>query len=220
MQRKWWMAMGLVLAAGVAQAGSVRTDDAAVYKPTGKGWGELDNSPGAAARAGLARSKSGGNGINYNGGPVLTNPAGNTVYYICYGSWGGNTATAILPALAGSIAPSPYFNINTTYYDAKSNHVANQITYGGSTTDSYSQGAALSDAGVQAVVSSAISSGRLPASQDAVYFVLTSADVNETSGFCTQYCGWHTHGTIGGKDIKYAFVGNPDRCPSACEDQT
>ena len=53
-----------------------------------------------------------------------------------------------------------------------------------------------------------------------MYFVLTSADVNETSGFCTSYCGWHTHGTINGADIKYAFIGNPDRCPSACEAQT
>jgi hypothetical protein len=50
--------------------------------------------------------------------------------------------------------------------------------------------------------------------------VLTSADVTATSGFCTQYCGWHTHGTISGSDIKYSFVGNPDRCPSACEAQT
>ena len=47
-----------------------------------------------------------------------------------------------------------------------------------------------------------------------------SADVNETSGFCTQYCGWHTRGTISGTDIKYAFIGNPDRCPSACQAQT
>jgi hypothetical protein len=53
-----------------------------------------------------------------------------------------------------------------------------------------------------------------------VYFVLTSSDVNETSGFCTRYCGWHTHSTIGGRDIKYAFVGNPDRCSRACEAQT
>src|SRR5439155_7321148 len=50
-------------------------------------------------------------------------------------------------------------------------------------------------------------------------FVLTSADVTATSGFCTQYCGWHTHGTILGSDIKYSFVGNPDRCPSACSAQ-
>jgi hypothetical protein len=69
-------------------------------------------------------------------------------------------------------------------------------------------------------VSSAISSGRLPKDPNGVYFVLTSADVNETSGFCTQYCGWHTHSTISGSDIKYAFIGNPDRCPSACEAQS
>jgi len=49
--------------------------------------------------------------------------------------------------------------------------------------------------------------------------VLTSADVNETSGFCTQYCGWHTSSAIAGSDIKFAFIGNPDRCPSACEAQ-
>jgi len=69
------------------------------------------------------------------------------------------------------------------------------------------------------VVSKAIGSHALPLDSNGVYFVLTSADVNETSGFCTQYCGWHTHGTITGTDIKFAFVGNPDRCPSACAAQ-
>jgi hypothetical protein len=49
---------------------------------------------------------------------------------------------------------------------------------------------------------------------------LTSADVTASSGFCTQYCGWHTYGTINGFSIKYSFVGNPDRCPSACEAQS
>src|SRR6185369_231151 len=88
---------------------------------------------------------------------------------------------------------------------------------GASTTDNYSLGTALSDANIQTIVSSAISSGRLPLNSNGVYFVLTSADVNETSGFCTQYCGWHTHGTISGTDIKYSFVGGSARCASACE---
>src|SRR6185503_5093036 len=94
------------------------------------------------------------------------------------------------------------------------------LHYAGSTTDSYSQGTALSDAQIQTVVSSAISSGRLPKDTNGGYFVLTSADVNATSGFCTQYCGWHDDGTIAGSNIKYAFVGNPDRCPSSCAEQT
>jgi hypothetical protein len=157
--------------------------------------------------------------ISYHGGPVLA--SGVNAYYIWYGNWSGNTATNILPVLAQYIGGSPYFNINTTYYNGSGVHVLNLVHLVGQTNDSYSQGTALSDAGVQAVVSAAISSGALgPADPAGVYFVLTSADVNETSGFCTQYCGWHTHGTISGTDIKYAFIGNPARCPSACSAQS
>lgn len=33
-------------------------------------------------------------------------------------------------------------------------------------------------------------------------------------------CGWHTHGTSSsGADVKYAFIGNAARCPSACSAQ-
>ena len=142
------------------------------------------------------------------------------IYYIWYGNWGNNTATTILADLANSVGGSPYFNINTTYYNGSNMHVTNAATLAGSTDDSYSQGTALSDSQIQTVVSSAITSGKLPKDTNAVYFVLTSADVTATSGFCTQYCGWHTHGTIGGSDIKYSFVGNPDRCPSSCAAQS
>jgi len=98
-------------------------------------------------------------------------------------------------------------------------YVSNLASFLRSTNDNYSRGTALADADIKTIVTSAINSG-LPLDANGVYFVLTSADVNETSGFCTRYCGWHTHGTINGADIKYSFVGNPDRCPSACEQQT
>lgn len=158
------------------------------------------------------------NGIYYHGGPVMLGTT--NVYYIWYGNWSGNTASSILTNLAQSIGGSPYYNINTTYYDGNNTHVSNAVHYAGSTTDNYSQGTSLSDAQIQSVVASAISSGRLPKDTSAVYFVLTSADVTASSGFCSQYCGWHTHGTISGSDIKYSFIGNPDRCPSSCEEQT
>jgi len=168
--------------------------------------------------AGNAKPNGGSNGIVYHGGPLIL---GTThVYYIWYGNWSGNSATTILTDLAQSIGGSPYFNINTTYYDGSNRHVTNAVQYMSSTTDNYTRGNALSDADIQTIVSSAISSGRLPIDTNGVYFVLTSSDVNETSGFCTQYCGWHTYGTIASSNIKYAFIGNPDRCPSACEAQT
>ena len=50
--------------------------------------------------------------------------------------------------------------------------------------------------------------------------VLTSGDVDETSGFGSYYCGWHNHASVNGVDIKYAFVGSPDRFANACEEQT
>jgi Phosphate-induced protein 1 conserved region len=213
-----WLMMSTAFAAQVLVPDADEPD----LVPTGKGWGErADHAPPRvnenASAPGHAKP-SGNNGISYHGGPLIL---GTThAYYIWYGNWSGNTATTILDNLASSIGGSLYFAINTTYSDGSNNHVSNAVTLAGSTTDNYLQGTALSDAAVQSVVASAISSGRLPKETNAVYFVLTSADVNETSGFCTQYCGWHTHATISGSDIKYSFVGNPDRCPSACEAQT
>jgi hypothetical protein len=159
-----------------------------------------------------------GNGISYHGGPVMVN--GVTVYYIWYGNWSGNSATTILTDLAQNIGGSPYWNINSTYKNASGAGVKSTVTYGGAYTTSAYLGTNLSDAQIQQIVSDAITGGKLPKNTDAVYFVLTSADVNASSGFCTQYCGWHTNGTIGGSDIKYSFVGNPDKCPSSCAAQT
>ena len=67
---------------------------------------------------------------------------------------------------------------------------------------------------------SAISSGGLPADSNGVYFVLTSGDVSETSGFLTQYCGWHTYATVSGRTVQYSFVGDPAANVSACSVQT
>jgi hypothetical protein len=166
-----------------------------------------------------ARPGGGGNsGIQYHGGPLILNTV--DAYVIWYGNWSGNTAPTIVGNFLNAIGGSPYFHINTTYYNGSGVHISGAVSYGGSTTDNYSRGTALSDADIAAIVSDAISSGRLPQDANGVYFVLTSADVTATSGFCTQYCGWHTHASISGSDIKYAFVGNPDRCPSGCEAQT
>jgi hypothetical protein len=211
---------GAVNAAGVLAPDSDEDD----LVPNGKGWGERaypthpNGNGNGNGNANGQGHKVTGSGINYHGGPVMLGTT--NVYYIWYGNWSGNSATTILTDLANGIGGSPYFNINTTYYNGANQHVSNSVNYAKSTNVGYTHGTSLSDSAVQAVVSDAVSSGALPTDTNGVYFVLTSADVNESSGFCTQYCGWHTHGSIGGSDIKYSFVGNPDRCPSACEAQT
>jgi hypothetical protein len=165
------------------------------------------------------------NGINYHTGPVMLGTT--NVYYIWYGNWSGNTAPAILTDFAANIGGSSYFNINTSYYNGAGTHVSNSVAYQGGVTNNYSNGSSLTDANIRDIVAAAINgtdplhtSGTLPLDPNGVYFVLTSADVTASSGFCTQYCGWHTHASISGMDIKYSFVGNPDRCPSSCAAQS
>ena len=156
--------------------------------------------------------------ITYHGGPVLTTPA---VYIIWYGNWNQSNGSdnsagqQIVRDFIYGVSNSPYYQINVSYGGP-----SGLVHFGGETTDSYSQTARLTDAKVQAVVSHAITGGKLPNDPNGVYFVLTSSDVSERSGFCTQYCGWHTAGTIANSTIKYSFVGNAYRCLSACAAQT
>ena len=176
---------------------------------------EHEKAPGAKKFSRLAVPQ---NGIQYHGGPVMLTTK--VIYYIWYGNWSGNSAVSLLTTLAQNIGGTPYFNINSTYTNSAGTPIQNTVSYGGSTTDNYSQGTSLSDARVQSIVASAINSGRLPLNSNGIYFVLTSQDVSETSGFCSRYCGWHTHTTISSTDIKYAFVGNAARCLSSCAAQS
>jgi hypothetical protein len=212
--------VGMALLAGAAFAGTTRGGEPE-FVPTGKGWGE-HHAQGQSNRAG----KPGGgktNGISYHGGPVMTSSAGTDAYYIWYGDWSGNTgAQTLLTTMINGIGGSSYFNINTTYYDAAAKKVVNDVNYLGSVSCSAFLGTNLSDSQIFQVVQAAIAgnascSGTLAKNANAVYFVLTAANVDAASGFCNQYCGWHTHGTYSGSDIKYSFVGNPEtQCPASC----
>ncbi len=160
--------------------------------------------------------------INYAGGALIPNPV---IYYIFYGNWNQNNGTdtaaavSLLTDYAQHIGGSPYFQINTTY--SVSNYtITGNVTYGGSTTDAYSHGTRVRDSGILAIVNSAIAAGKLPNDPNGVYFVLTSSDVTETSGFCTQYCGWHTSANATVGHVRYSFVGNAARCLSACAAQS
>src|SRR5260221_7882567 len=119
-----------------------------------------------------------GNGIDYHTGPVMSGP--HHVYFIWYGNWSGNTATTILPAFISALNASSYFNTNTTYGDNNGN-VTNSVSMSGQVFDNYSQGSLLTDQAMQSVVSSKLVSGALPIDTNGVYFVLSSADVDQNS---------------------------------------
>ena len=167
----------------------------------------------------------GGRPIKYHGGPVIL---GTThAYAIWYGNWPATSAYPATPALLASFlnndGGSPYFNINTTYNNGTT-AVSNSVTFGGAAFIGYDNGkTTLSDTDVANEVARGIASGQLPSTvpdPNGVYFLFTSSDVRESSGFLTLYCGFHDFTTINGVATKYAFVGDPSRSLSSCAGQT
>jgi len=187
--------------------------------PSGKGYGV----PGSAVPSVFTAPQ--GNGIDYHGGSIMPNTP--NIYLIWYGNWQRGPLPSDSPGTVNLVtnflrnnSGSPYGMINSTYGDT-SRDVTGLINVAGAVKAlTYPLGKSLNDGSVAQIVSKVISSHMLPKDINGIYFVLTTSDVSETSGFCSTYCGWHNHTTIVGSDIKYAFVGNPDRCPATCEAQT
>jgi hypothetical protein len=131
------------------------------------------------------------NGIQYHGGPVLNDPHGTNVYFIWYGNWSNSPVPGILTDFIKNMGGTAYFNINSSYYDYNSggekDPVVNRVNFKGSITDNYSFGAAISDNDLGCILQNAAVSGKLPFDLNGQHYVLTSADVTETSGFCTLY---------------------------------
>ncbi|MBV8465770.1 MAG: hypothetical protein JO218_07465 [Burkholderiales bacterium] len=213
---KFLAAASMFALSSAAMASALQHEQSEVLKPSGKGFPIVDIEATKAAHAGnMQIERTSSNAITYHGGPVMV--ANNTnVYYIWYGSW-SSAAKSVLVNFMSTLGGTPIFNVNTSYYNGSKVHVKNVVTLAGQANDNYSLGNSLGDADIATIVSNAIGSGALPLDTNASYMVLTAQDVNETSGFGSQYCGWHDHTTISGKDIKYAFVGDPTQiAPSGC----
>ena len=157
--------------------------------------------------------------INHGGGVMTGAPA---IHLIWYGNWnqanGSDNAAGqqlVMDFMYG-LNQSSYLSVNADYTGANTIGAPQQ---GAVAALSSRKATRLADADIKTIVTNYVNAhgGAL---SNAVYFVLTSSDVNETSGFCTKYCGWHTHGTINGVNVKYAFVGNANRCLSGCSAQT
>ncbi len=215
--------------------GSETESDGAFPKDVMEVISRVGRAKSASASGALYVGQSENLPIRYHGGDVMWKPL--TVYLIFYGDWnqpgGSNTLVAryLVSNFTYFYSGSPRFRVNQAYgsspnfsrrppgtYVTAPVYVVPRIYPGGP----YLFGSSLTDANVEDVVSYAISHAGWSTAPDpdGVYFVLTSSDVDESTGFCTHYCGWHTYGTFSGVPfVKYAFVGNAARCPSACSAQ-
>ena len=225
-----WTACALMMLglASTAQAAATRekaaqASDAAQgvqMVPSGKGYG-VPAAPGQIVHGSQSPDSF---GIDYHGGPVMKAKGGQKIYILWYGDWATQSPTgkAIIHDLVNNITGTPYYNINTTYYQSgiTTKNVKNKVTLAGEADDAAkSMGSALSDTQIRTLISNAITAGKFPADKNGIYYLLTTKDVNATSGFCTQYCGWHTHASMSGVDIKYSFVGDAARCITSCAAQ-
>ncbi|CAI7814577.1 unnamed protein product [Closterium sp. NIES-53] len=170
--------------------------------------------------------------IKYHGGPVIVgNPTVN-VYHIYYGSWGSGSGREIIDTFVqalssdsgsqGSAADASvkgWWATTAAYYQSGSGgkkNVSSKVRLAGTVSDNYSRGKQLTDNDVLAIVKSKAGAGK-PWALDphGIYVLLTSADVT-LSGFCSEYCGWHTEDSLNSSPLRYAFVGHHGQCPDAC----
>lgn len=156
--------------------------------------------------------------IIYHNGPVMPGQA--NIYLIWYGNWSmpGNDGYTrmVVTDLVANLGGGSYFQINAGYEDLNGNGPSGSLIYTASFTDSYSRGATLSALDIQSIVSDQILNPGLPVDPAGIYIVLGSSDVHaNVPGFC-QLNGAPHHGffMLNGTQVKYAFIGNPLRCPS------
>ena len=127
------------------------------------------------------------------------------------GNWSGYPLdNGILTNFANNIGGSPYFNINTTYFDSTNTNVQNVVKLAGSVTSTYVAAAPtnLNDGDIWNIVTWAFGHDGLSPDPNGIYFVLTAPGVGESTGFLSSYCGWHTASTYNGVWMKYSFVGD------------
>lgn len=176
-----------------------------------------------------------GTGIYFHGGPVLqggTKVA--TVYWAnsaiysggpTPGSAGAGSADgSLIGAFLRGLGGSPYFNINSTYTDASGAHIANSVAYTQYWANNQygvpSNGQKVTDAQMVAMLQYGFDHGYLSYDAGTLYHIFSAGTVNLGGGFGTQYCAYHTHGTVtvGGvaRTVLYSAMPYDIAYPSAC----
>jgi uncharacterized delta-60 repeat protein len=164
-------------------------------------------------------SADNGSIITYHNGPVVIGIP--DVFVIWYGNWSAATGPnsldtqSIVGNFLTEIGSTNNMQINATYPGV--NGIPTGAVFGaGSANSSYTHGTQLDAAAIQSIVAESINSNALPNDPVGIYIVVASSDVNTDGlGSCTPNTP-PLHGSFlrgGGQVVKYAFVGNPARCP-------
>jgi hypothetical protein len=174
-----------------------------------------------------------GSGISYHGGPLIVSPSITKVVAIYWGTSTiysaqatGTGAGSADPTLIGSflrsLGGSPYFNINSTYYNGAGAKVVNQVGYTGywsTGTSVAGPSSSPTDANMVSLIQQGIQLGKISYDANTVYAIFTGSGVNLGGGFGSQYCAYHTHGTTSSGVVLYAAMPHNQDFPSGCTSQ-
>jgi hypothetical protein len=175
-------------------------------------------------------AKPSSTGISYHGGTVIAGPSITKVVAIYWGTGtiyngqatGTGTGSAD-PTLIGSflrsLGGSPYFNINTTYYNAAGSKVLNQVGYTSFWTtgsDVAGPSASPTDADMVNLIQQGLNLGKIAYDPNTEYAIFTGAGVNLGGGFGVQYCAYHTHGATTAGNVYYAAMPHNQDYPAGC----
>lgn len=169
-------------------------------------------------------------GILYHGGPLIVSSAVTKVVAIYWGTGtiysgqptgygSGSGDGSLIGSFLRSLGGSPYFNINTTYYDGTGARVLNQVGYTGYWTtgaDAAGPSSSPTDADMVNLIARGISLKRIAYDPNTVYAIFTGSRVNLGGGFGSQYCAYHTHGTTSSGVVLYAAMPHNQDYPSGC----
>jgi len=175
-------------------------------------------------------SRPNSTGITYHGGTVIAGPAVTKVVSIYWstgtiyaGQATGTGSGASDPTLIGSflrnLGGSPYFNINTTYYNASNAKVLNQVQYTGfwsTGSDCAGPTSSPTDAQMVALISCGLNAGKIAYDPNTVYAIFTGSGINLGGGFGSSYCAYHTHGATAQGNVYYAAMPYNQQYPANC----
>lgn len=160
--------------------------------------------------------------IQYHDGPVLQ--GNSNIYLIFYGSWTTEPSETKLKLMEFilDLGSSQYFKINKIYSDSLGNTPSGILFYGLEVvkgSDSY--GTELTEEDLQGIVSETLLAEQLPFDSQGIYLVLGTPDIgSDETGFCSsRAAAHHNFFQLYGGTIKYAFIGNPSRCPAVAAPQ-
>jgi len=188
-------------------------------------------SSGVRVHAGAGAAVITGNGINYNGGPIVPAEKVAAVYWAASTVFAGGPASgstgsgaqdgSLVGYFLGNLGGSAHYGINTTYGDSvgAGHTVANALSYTGYWADAGSapvSGANVSDTAVQNEIIKGFTGGQLAYDPSTVYAVFTGAGVNLGGGAFTQYCAYHGDFSWNGNTVLYAVMPYDYTNPAAC----